>query len=264
MKSIAKVSIIIPCYQCSDTIGRAIESVAAQTILPSEVILIDDHSNDGNKTVHSLEALQSIHPELQITILTLSENKGPASARNLGWQRSTQPYIAFLDADDAWHPQKLEIQYSWMMAHPQATVSAHYSINLSKTSAPKLISNLNAKQVNMGALLRSNFLPCRSVMLKSNIKARFLEGKRQAEDYLLWLGIGFEEGQIWFLNQPLAFSYKSDFGQNGLTADLKASHEGVLETYKLIYQRGLISHFQYCYLLLLAYLKHLRRKMLAA
>ena len=264
MKAFAQVSVIIPCYRCPDTIGRAIESVAAQTMLPREVILVDDHSNDSQRTLQSLESSKIAYPEIPITILILSENKGPGSARNEGWKYSTQPYIAFLDADDAWHPEKLEIQYSWMVAHPQATLSAHPSVSLSKKSPPALSKELNLKQVSIGDLLLSNFLPCRSVMLKSNIKERFLEGKRQAEDYLLWLGIGFQGGQIWYLNQPLAYSYKDDFGQQGLNANLVASHKGVLETYRLIYQRGFISAPKYYFLFLMCFIKHLRRKVLSA
>ncbi len=264
MKANAEVSVIIPCYRCADTIGRALESVASQTMLPAEVILVDDHSNDDQKTLNALINLKIAFPELSIKILTLSENKGPGSARNEGWKYSTQAYIAFLDADDTWHPQKLEIQYSWMIAHPQTTLSAHSSVNLSKNIPPKLSTQLNLKQVSMLALLLSNFFPCRSVMLKSNIKERFLEGKRQAEDYLLWLSIGFQGGEIWFLNQPLAYSYKDDFGQCGLNANLEASYRGVLETYRLIYQRGFISAPKYLLLMPICFIKHIRRKVLSA
>ena len=263
MKTLAEVSVIIPCYRCQNTIDRAIKSVAAQTMLPAQVILVDDHSDDGQRTLHSLEALKIAYPEIPITILQLPENRGPGSARNEGWKHATQSYIAFLDADDAWHPKKLEIQSSWMAAHPQVMLSAHPSVNLSKKSPTELPKQLHVKQVSMDALLLSNFLPCRSVMLKSGIKERFLERKRQAEDYLLWLNIGFQGGHIWFLNQPLAYSYKDDFGQQGLNANLEASYNGVLETYRLIYQRGFISAPKYYFLLLTGFIKHLRRKVLS-
>ena len=263
MRRLAEVSVIIPCYRCSDTIGRAIESVAAQTMLPVEVILVDDHSDDDQRTLHALESLKIAYPKIPIRVLTLSENMGPGSARNEAWKYSKQPYIAFLDADDAWHPQKLEIQYSWMAAHPQAILSAHISVNLSKKSAPKFLKRLNVEQVSMGALLASNFLPCRSVMLKSNIQERFLDEKRHAEDYLLWLEIGLQGGQIWFLNQPLAYSFKDDFGQHGLNANLSSSYKGIREAYRLIYQRGFISSHKYYYLLLMCFIKHLRRKVLS-
>lgn len=259
MKARAPVSLIIPCYRCSETIGRAIESVAAQTVLPTEVILVDDHSEDDQKTLSTLKQLQNAYPELAMQVLPLSENKGPGSARNEGWKKSSQPYITFLDSDDAWHSKKIEIQYSWMNAHPNADLSAHLSIDLSKNVPPDLFASLDARQVLMSNLLLSNYLPCRSVMIKSDIGQRFLEGKRQAEDYLLWLNIGFQGGQLWFLNQPLAYSFKDDFGQQGLNAHLEASHQGVIETYRFIYQRGYISLSKYYLLRLMCSFKHLRR-----
>lgn len=262
MRVLVEVSVIIPCYRCSDTICMAVESIAAQTMLPKEVILVDDYSNDHRRTLDVLEALRFSYPEISIKILRLLENKGPGSARNEGWKHSTQPYIAFLDADDSWHPQKLEIQYCWMVANPQAALSAHPSINLSKKSNSDLSRELIAKQIKTSALLTSNFLPCRTVMIKNSIKERFLEGKRQAEDYLLWLSVGFKGGQIWFLNQPLAYSYKGDFGQQGLNADLEASHKGVLHTYKIIYEHGFISRLTYYCLIIISLVKHCRRKVL--
>jgi len=263
MKAVAEVSVVIPCYRCAETIGRAIDSVAAQTMPPTEVILVDDCSNDGQKTLNCLHALKGTHPNLPLKILTLSENKGPGSARNEGWLHSTQPYIAFLDADDSWHSQKLEIQYSWMCSHPEVVLCAHASLNLSKRSIPQSLGVLVASQIDMRALLWSNFLPCRSIMLKRNIVARFVEGKRQAEDYLLWLSIGFQEGKLWYLNLPLAYSYKADFGQDGLNGDLQASYKGMLDTYRLIYRNGFISTTKYSFLLVMTYLKHCRRRLLS-
>jgi hypothetical protein len=146
-----------------------------------------------------------------------------------------------------------------MNANPNADLSAHLSIDLSKNVPPDLFASLDARQVVMSNLLLSNYLPCRSVMIKSDISQRFLEGKRQAEDYLLWLNIGFQGGQLWFLNQPLAYSFKDDFGQQGLNAHLEASHQGVIETYRFIYQRGYISLSKYYLLRLMCSFKHLRR-----
>ena len=80
---------------------------------------------------------------------------------------------------------------------------------------------------------------------------------------MLWLNIGFQDGQIYFINQPLAYSYKDDFGRQGLNANLEASYDGVLETYRLIYQCGFISAPRYYFLLLTGFIKHLRRKVLS-
>ena len=98
---------VVPCYRCAATIERAIASVAAQTQRPQEVILVDDAS--GDETLQQLYSLQSQYGEW-IKVVALTTNVGAASARNAGWNVATQPYIAFLDSDDAWHPQKVAIQ----------------------------------------------------------------------------------------------------------------------------------------------------------
>ncbi|RMG23518.1 MAG: glycosyltransferase family 2 protein, partial [Methanobacteriota archaeon] len=108
------VTAIVPCYCCSDTIERAFYSVVNQTVLPKEVILVDDASPDHGRTLSILHGLkQKFNETLDIRILAFEKNQGPASARNAGWEAATQPFIAFLDADDSWHPRKLEVQYQW-------------------------------------------------------------------------------------------------------------------------------------------------------
>src|SRR5574340_1082572 len=116
----APVSVVIPCYCCSETIGRALVSIASQTMLPQEVILVEDASPDGGETLGKLRHLAGEYGETFIVkVIALKENCGAGSARNRGWEAAGQPYIAFLDADDAWHPKKIELQYSWMCEHPE-------------------------------------------------------------------------------------------------------------------------------------------------
>ncbi|MHB1099234.1 MAG: glycosyltransferase family 2 protein, partial [Burkholderiales bacterium] len=112
--SLAKVpvSVIIPCYRCAETIARAVDSVLKQTLPPEEILLVEDCSGDDGNTLAVLHSLQQNNPFIRV--IPLAKNGGPAAARNAGWDAAKQPYIAFLDADDAWHPKKLEIQYSWM------------------------------------------------------------------------------------------------------------------------------------------------------
>jgi teichuronic acid biosynthesis glycosyltransferase TuaG len=122
----ASISVIIPCYRCSETIERAVDSIAQQTLLPSEVFLIEDASNDNGKTLQFLYLLQKkFQDKFKIEVIPLATNSGPGTARNAGWDKATSRYIAFLDADDAWHPQKLEMQFNWMEAHPEVSLTGH-------------------------------------------------------------------------------------------------------------------------------------------
>lgn len=255
----ASVSVIIPCYRCAETIRRAVDSVIAQTLPAHEIILIDDCSNDG-KTLRELENLKKVHQTLTIKILSLNENSGPGSARNAGWDIATQPYLAFLDADDSWHPEKLEIQYRWMLEHPDVVLTGHPSTSILPGAALPLPSlRVKGKYIKCCSLLITNCFPTRSVMLKREIQYRFFPGKRYAEDYMLWLTIVFGGLPAFLLNIPMAYSYKEEFGGGGLTGNLWKVELGELDTYRRLNSAGAISTFVLVLISCFSFLKFLRR-----
>lgn len=256
----APVSVIIPCYCCVDTIKRAVDSVIAQTLPPEEIILIDDFSNDDGVTLTTLNYLRQMHQKTSIKIVLLDKNSGPGSARNAGWKEASQPYLAFLDADDSWHPKKLEIQYQWMVAHPDVVLSGHQTIKISENDTlPELPENLVARNINKYSLLLSNCFPTRSVMIKRDVAYRFLPDKRYAEDYLLWLTIVFNGQPAWFLESPMAYSFKEDFGDGGLTGNILKAELGEFDTYYRILRMNLISKSMFVIISFFSILKYFRR-----
>jgi glycosyltransferase involved in cell wall biosynthesis len=98
----AEVSVVIPCYNAAEHLADALDSVLGQTLPPTQVIVIDDGSTDGSADV-AARYLPRIEYERQA-------NHGAASARNAGLRRVRGQFVAFLDADDWWHPRKLEHQ----------------------------------------------------------------------------------------------------------------------------------------------------------
>ena len=256
----ANVSVIIPCYCCSETIGRAVESVLKQTLLPKEIILIDDFSNDCGATIKALSDIHDSNPQIQINIIALRINDGPGTARNVGWDNASQPYIAFLDADDSWHSRKIEIQYEWMASNPEIALSFHRSKQIDRDDHfANNLAKFSVRPLGFQSLLLSNYVPTRSVMLKRSLIQRFHPGKRHAEDYLLWLKIAYAEKSLWFIDLVLSFSYKHDFGERGLNRLLYKSYLGVLDAYKKILQDHFISYLIYCLLVVYASIKYLRR-----
>ena len=95
----APIAVIIPCYNYGRFIGNSIEAVLAQTLRPAELIVVDDGSTDDTGEVCRR------YPEVQHV---WKENGGPSSARNVGFRRSTAPYVIFPDADDVLHPNAME------------------------------------------------------------------------------------------------------------------------------------------------------------
>nr|WP_175801934.1 glycosyltransferase [Burkholderia anthina] len=114
---VAPVSVIVPCYRSVSTLERAVASVYAQTWRPAELILVDDASPDD--TLACIERLRSRYGDDWIRVIALPRNGGPGVARNVGWRCATQRFIAFLDADDTWHPDKIARQCGWMVPIPK-------------------------------------------------------------------------------------------------------------------------------------------------
>lgn len=98
-------SIVVPCYNYADSVGRAIESVLGQTETDWELLLVDDGSTDG--TYNELCQYQNQYPE-KISAYT-QRNQGPAASRNLGVRQATGKFFVFLDADDELLPEALKI-----------------------------------------------------------------------------------------------------------------------------------------------------------
>jgi glycosyltransferase involved in cell wall biosynthesis len=258
----ASISVIIPCYRCDATIERAISSVFFQTMIPREVILVEDCSDDGERTINALNRLRKKYwgDVESIQVLVLERNQGPAVARNTGWDAAQQPYIAFLDADDSWHPRKLEIQHGWMEQHPEIALTCHRSLCLrSGRSVPGLPDTMHYRPVSRTGLLLSNQIATRSVMVRRDIPYRFETEMKYSEDYYLWLEIVFNGYSATYLDSPLCYSYESGFLGSGLSADLWQMEKGELDTYKRLFREKLISLLTLFLLVVVSFVKYTRR-----
>ncbi len=237
----AAVSVVIPCYRCGGTVGRALASIAAQTVRPREVVVVDDGSDD--ETPEVLQSLQSAYPKDWLRVIRLRENCGPGAARNVGWDACTQPYVAFLDADDAWHPQKIEIQTEIMARDPSLVLSGHGWLWVHGPVAVEapLRSPLQTTRLTPHRLLVSNILATPTVMVRRDIPLRFDARKRYSEDYLLWLEILFSGYSGVFIHANLAYLYKAPYGAGGLSGQLWQMELGELDTYYQLWGKKRIS-----------------------
>jgi glycosyltransferase involved in cell wall biosynthesis len=110
------ISVIIPAYNAEKTIARTIQSVLAQTYANFELLVIDDGSQDA-----TVEIIQSIFdPRLK---LFSYPHQGHSAGRNRGLSHAGGEYVAFIDADDMWTPNKLEAQLQALQSHPEAAVA---------------------------------------------------------------------------------------------------------------------------------------------
>jgi len=110
------VSVVVPAYNAAPFIGAALDSALAQTYRPIEILVADDGSTDA-----TAEVVKGYGPPVRYL---REENKGPAGARNLGLRHAQGEFIAFLDADDLWHPRKLELQVPQLLKRPTVGLCA--------------------------------------------------------------------------------------------------------------------------------------------
>jgi glycosyltransferase involved in cell wall biosynthesis len=245
-------------------VGRAVLSVLAQTLQPTELILVEDCSDDQGATLSALYALKvQLQAQFPITVLEMPRNGGPGEARNLGWSLARQTYIAFLDADDSWHHRKLEIQYNWMQRHPEADLSCHGTlVRDGLWDEMDLPEQFSAEPIAPRRLLFVNCIPTRSVMLKREVENRFPPGRRYSEDYHLWLSLLFAGYRAWRIEAPLAFSYKLEFGAGGLTGNMRGMQQGEISAYKSLLKADSIDYLTYLAASSCSHLKYWRRQLI--
>ena len=109
------ISVVIPCFNRKNTLSRSIDSVINQTYKPFEIIVVDDGSTDGTR-----DFILNSYPNIRYFF---QPKKGVSSARNKGIRESSSNWIAFLDSDDEWLPQKLEKQKNQLEKHSGIFIS---------------------------------------------------------------------------------------------------------------------------------------------
>jgi len=250
------VSIIIPCYNSATTIQRALASIVNQTYTDFEIIIVDDGSTDN-----SFEKIKTFfeNKDIQHTLIK-QQNKGAASARNLAVKNSHGEYLAFLDADDEWHQNKLEIQYKYIKKLNAKFISCEYTYNTLENT----IVTIDIIKYTFKDFLFSNrtSTPCTIIQrdLFNQVNG-FQENQRYSEDYYLWLRASYITN-LYKLNVPLVKLYKSAYGENGLSAQLWKMEKGELHNYVTLYHLNLISLFVTIKHMTISFLKFLRRYVL--
>ncbi len=225
-ETVASVSVVIPMFNSAATIERALESVAAQSLLPQEIIVVDDDSND--MCVSIVEKWNNSN--IEVKLVKHSRNLGPSASRNTGWNMATGTYVAFLDADDSWDPRKIEIQYKLMVGFPNVVVCGTlHSVNIGEpqefVNSPQMVPT---RQFTVRDLLIKNRFSTPSVMIRRDIDERFDSAFRYSEDYLLWLNIASRHMFVHRIELPLTILHKNTYGQGGLSGDLVPMLRGEL------------------------------------
>lgn len=254
------VSVIIPFFNDSKGIVRALASIRNQTKVPNEVIVVDDGSKK-KELIELNKIIKIFKKKLNIRLIKNKKNLGPASSRNLGWKEAKNNLIAFLDSDDSWHFKKIEIQYNFMKKN-RVDISCHKSTTNYSGISHDTQDTLKYYEVKKWKMFLGNQFTTPSVMLKKKIKIRFEENKYYTEDYLLWLTLILNNYKIFLIPHTLAYIHKPLLGWGGLSKNPILMRMGEHDTISTLYKRKLISKFFYLILITFSNIKKYIRKII--
>ena len=177
------VSIVMPAHNSEGSLRESVQSVVAQIYKEWELIIVDDASRDNTLAV----ATQFASDEPRIRVMRLEQNVGVAEARNRGINAARGQYLAFLDSDDLWLPNKLETQIGFMGSTGAGFSFAQYR----RIGRDGSLSNpiKVPRTVNYEGLLRGNSIGCLTVAIDRHQIPEISMPKIKHEDYVTWLKI---------------------------------------------------------------------------
>lgn len=199
-----RVSVIIPTYNCAKFLGRTIDSALRQTYRDFEIIIVDDGSTDGT------QALVAAYGESVRYVY--QTNQGASAARNAALSRASGEFIAYLDADDLWRPDKLSRQVEFLDAHSTCGfVHTEVSVIDEQDTVLHTCFNQDTKRpIPQGQCVRD-------LLLRSHIQTLTVVERRTAfddagkfdprlpvaQDYLHWIGVSLQGYGVGYLPEPL-------------------------------------------------------------
>ena len=196
------ISVIVPTYNRVHQLPRALDSILCQSCSPKEIIVVDDGSTDETSALMTSE-----YPEI---VFIQQQNTGVSSARNVGIKRASGDWIAFLDSDDEWLPEKLEIQMKTLYKNPEIKIchTNEIWIRNGKRVNPK------KKHEKFGGWIFQKCLPLCCISPSSVIihKSIFKEiglfdySLPVCEDYDLWLRIT-ARNPVLYIEEPFLIKY---------------------------------------------------------
>lgn len=199
------ISVIIPVYNVEKYIDRTLNSVFAQTYKNFEIILIDDQSSDSSADI--IKKYQETHPE--IIYYLQSENRGAGYARNKALELAKGQYVAFLDADDMWKPDKLEKQIDFLKEKNGSFCFAAIEMIDGDDNVIKGKRNIK-DEVDYNFLLSNTIIPTSGVLIDREIKGDFrMHIRRGGQDYATWLKLLKDGSKAYGMNEALV-KYRID------------------------------------------------------
>ena len=246
------LSVVIPCYNCSQTIGACVASVIAEceaNVIRYEILLIDDGSSDN--TLFLCNEIKDRNTNIRVFT---QKNAGPSAARNKGIKEARGEFIAFNDSDDLWITGKLSVQLDFLRENEDvALVCSCYGI------PPR---NKNSFEITIGKEIFHNYYcPQTSIVRrKSVVETLFPENQKYSEDMRFFLEI-LANNRCFYIPKLAAKNFydKEIFGDSGLSSHLWDMEKGELKNIAFIYSIKKISFMLFLLATTWSVMKFIRR-----
>lgn len=180
------ISIITPVYNSSEYIRNTLDSVITQTYSNWEHLLVDDCSTDDSVAIIE----EYVRKDIRFKLFKLDLNSGSGPARNLAIKNANGKYIAFLDSDDIWIAERLELHVKYMVEHNHAVSHASYGYLTEQGEIFRKPYLVSTHPVDYKYLLKHTDISCLTAMYdQEQIGKFFMPALRRKQDYALWLAI---------------------------------------------------------------------------
>lgn len=222
------VSVVMPAYNSEKYIGASISSVISQTLTSWELLVVDDCSTDGTKSIVGRFA----EKDERISLIAMDKNSGTAKARNRGLMHARGRYVAFLDSDDLWESVKLEIQCK--LAEDTGAEILYSSYDFIDADGHSLGRVFHAPlKITFDDMLGQNAIGCSSCLVLSRILgSNPFSSEFWHEDYLLWMTL-LRDGHIAMGSPDVLMHYRQTKGSRSSN-----KFEGAHRRWE-IYRKGL-------------------------
>ena len=260
------ISVIIPVYNAEKSIEESLNSIKNQTWKGEfEIIIVNDGSTDHSKNI--IEKYIEENPHLNINLISQG-NGGVSKARNTGLKISTGEFIALLDSDDEWLPEKTANQMKFLTDENQEIDFITSLWNDEKVSFPyRINSENNLVEISLKKLLLKVTGQTSTAIFKQKILENtgyFDENQKYSEDANFWMRIS-ENNKMYLLPEKLVIAGKGkrSFGFSGLSANLKEMEKGIQKNILEMHQTGRINFVEYLFYFVISKLKYAFRPLRA-
>ena len=196
------VSVVMPLFNAAHTIDKSINSVLEQTYTNLELIIVDDCSTDDGVA----RVLKLASKDKRIKLIRLQTNSGAGKARNIAIKAANGRYISFLDADDKWFRNKLEVQIKTFAETKSALICSGYTVVDAEYN--RIGEKIAQREISYNDLVKQNLIGCLTAIYDIEKTGKvYMPEIRKRQDYALWLSIVRKHGAAHCIQEILAEYY---------------------------------------------------------